>query len=100
MANNGDVFPSGFLPLPTGNVRTDDIVTLYREHPVFTGLRDSSQFKGRCGALRVRPDLRRLAGPGVRLDGRPARGRSALPVRPAGRGRHGTRRGAARRGPA
>ena len=50
VANNGYVFPSGFLPLPTGNVRTDDIVTLYREHPVFTGLRDASQFKGRCGA--------------------------------------------------
>ncbi len=49
VANNGFVFPSGFLPLPTGNVRTDDIVTLYREHPVFTGLRDASQFKGRCG---------------------------------------------------
>ena len=49
VANNGFVFPSGFLPLPTGNVRTDDIVTLYREHPVFTGLRDSTQFKGRCG---------------------------------------------------
>jgi radical SAM protein len=49
VANNGYVFPSGFLPLPTGNVRTDDIVTLYREHPVFTGLRDTTQYKGRCG---------------------------------------------------
>ena len=49
VANNGYVFPSGFLPLPTGNVRTDSIVDLYREHPVFTGLRDASQFKGRCG---------------------------------------------------
>jgi radical SAM protein with 4Fe4S-binding SPASM domain len=49
VASNGYVFPSGFLPLPVGNVRTDDLVALYREHPVFTGLRDSSQFKGRCG---------------------------------------------------
>ncbi len=49
VANNGFVFPSGFLPLPTGNVRTDDVVALYREHPVFTGLRDTSAFKGRCG---------------------------------------------------
>ncbi|HET9435494.1 MAG TPA: TIGR04053 family radical SAM/SPASM domain-containing protein [Candidatus Limnocylindrales bacterium] len=49
VANNGFVFPSGFLPLPVGNVRTDDIVTLYREHPVFTGLRDPRNFKGRCG---------------------------------------------------
>ena len=28
---------------------TDDLVTIYRTHPVFTGLRDSSQIKGRCG---------------------------------------------------
>jgi radical SAM protein with 4Fe4S-binding SPASM domain len=49
VSHNGFVFPSGFLPLATGNVREDDIVALYREHPVFTGLRDTSQFKGRCG---------------------------------------------------
>jgi radical SAM protein len=49
VSSNGTVFPSGFLPLPVGNVRTDDPVTLYRSHPVFTGLRDVNQFKGRCG---------------------------------------------------
>lgn len=49
VANNGFVFPSGFLPLPVGNVRTDDIVELYRNHPVFTALRDTRQLKGRCG---------------------------------------------------
>jgi AdoMet-dependent heme synthase len=48
VANNGYVFPSGFLPLPTGNVRTDDIVRLYREHPVFMALRDTTQYRGRC----------------------------------------------------
>ena len=50
VAHDGNVYPSGFLPLAVGNVRTDDLVTLYREHPVFTSLRDTSQFKGRCGA--------------------------------------------------
>jgi radical SAM protein len=50
VAHDGNVYPSGFLPLPVGNVRTDDLVALYREHPVFTSLRDTSQFKGRCGA--------------------------------------------------
>jgi AdoMet-dependent heme synthase len=49
ISNNGTVFPSGFLPLPVGNVRVDDPVALYREHPVFRSLRDVSQFKGRCG---------------------------------------------------
>ncbi len=46
----GDVFPSGFLPVAVGNVRTDDVVALYRGHPTFTSLRDTSQYKGRCGA--------------------------------------------------
>jgi radical SAM protein len=50
VAHDGSVYPSGFLPLPVGNVRTDDIVRLYREHEVFTSLRDTAQFKGRCGA--------------------------------------------------
>lgn len=50
VAYDGSVYPSGFLPLAVGNVRTDDLVTLYRGHPVFTSLRDTSQYKGRCGA--------------------------------------------------
>jgi radical SAM protein len=49
VSSNGTVYPSGFLPLPVGNVRVDDPVTLYRTHPVFTGLRDVDQLKGRCG---------------------------------------------------
>ncbi|HJW21157.1 MAG TPA: TIGR04053 family radical SAM/SPASM domain-containing protein [Candidatus Limnocylindrales bacterium] len=49
VSNNGTVFPSGFLPLPVGNVRVDDPVALYREHPVFASLRDVDQLKGRCG---------------------------------------------------
>jgi radical SAM protein len=46
---DGVVYPSGFLPLPLGNVRTDDLVTLYREHPVLVDLRNVGSFKGRCG---------------------------------------------------
>ena len=49
VSHRGDVCPSGFLPLSTGNVRQDDIVELYREHPLFLSLRDVSRFKGRCG---------------------------------------------------
>lgn len=50
VAHDGAVYPSGFLPLAVGNVRTDDVVTLYREHPVFTSLRDTTRYMGRCGA--------------------------------------------------
>jgi radical SAM protein len=49
IAFDGSVHPSGFLPVSTGNVRTDDIVELYRTHPVFTSLRDVTKYKGRCG---------------------------------------------------
>ena len=45
----GDVYPSGFLPYRTGNVRTDDVVELYREHPMFKSLRDPGALKGKSG---------------------------------------------------
>ncbi len=50
ISHDGNVFPSGFLPVAVGNVRSDDIVDLYRDHPTFTSLRDTTQYKGRCGA--------------------------------------------------
>jgi radical SAM protein len=50
----GQVMPSGFLPLPVGNVRTEDPVTLYRRSPLFRSLRDSSVLKGRCGRCEFR----------------------------------------------
>lgn len=49
IAYDGSVHPSGFLPVKTGNVRSDDVVELYRSHPVFTSLRDVTTYKGRCG---------------------------------------------------
>jgi MoaA/NifB/PqqE/SkfB family radical SAM enzyme len=45
----GNICPSGFLPLPAGNVRRDDLVAVYREHPLFVGLRDPARLGGRCG---------------------------------------------------
>jgi MoaA/NifB/PqqE/SkfB family radical SAM enzyme len=45
----GNICPSGFLPLPTGNVRRDDLVAVYREHPLFVALRDPARLGGRCG---------------------------------------------------
>ena len=50
IAANGDVTPSGFLPLPAGNVRRADAVEIYRRAPLFRLLRASEQFHGRCGA--------------------------------------------------
>jgi len=50
IGHDGTVNPSGFLPIPLGNVREASIVDLYRDHPVMRGLREPEAFKGRCGA--------------------------------------------------
>jgi MoaA/NifB/PqqE/SkfB family radical SAM enzyme len=49
ISHTGDVQPSGFLPLTAGNVRTDDVVSLYRDSHVFRTLRRPDLFGGRCG---------------------------------------------------
>jgi len=50
----GDIQPSGFLPLTTGNVRRDSPVDVYRNHPIFTALRDPDRLGGRCGRCEYR----------------------------------------------
>ncbi len=45
----GQIHPSGFLPIDCGNVRTDSLVETYRNHRVFTDLRDPSRVEGKCG---------------------------------------------------
>ena len=54
VSHRGDIMPSGFLPLAAGNVRRDDVVDVYRNHPVFRSLRDPSRLKGRCGRCEYR----------------------------------------------
>jgi AdoMet-dependent heme synthase len=50
----GDIQPSGFLPLTAGNVRTDDVIDVYRHPQVFTDLRTPDKIKGRCGVCEYR----------------------------------------------
>lgn len=45
----GTVHPSGFLPVPAGNIRDQPLARIYRESELFTGLRDLSRLGGRCG---------------------------------------------------
>ena len=46
---NGDVYPSGFLPLPLGNVRKEPLKSIYtRGEGVISKLREG-ELKGRCG---------------------------------------------------
>ncbi len=50
----GTICPSGFLPMAAGNVRRDNLVAVYRDHPLFTSLRDPSRLGGRCGRCEYR----------------------------------------------
>ncbi len=53
IAYNGDVYPSGFLPLAVGNVRRGRLAEIYRESPILKRLR-SAEFEGRCGKCEFR----------------------------------------------
>jgi radical SAM protein with 4Fe4S-binding SPASM domain len=50
----GEIYPSGFLPLSGGNVRRDELIDVYREHPLFRALREPSLLEGKCGACEFR----------------------------------------------
>lgn len=50
ISHTGEVFPSGFLPLAAGNIRNQPLAKIYRESPLFVGLRDAGKLGGKCGA--------------------------------------------------
>ncbi len=45
---NGDVYPSGFLPLSLGNVRETRLTEIYQRHPLLRSIR-AAEFSGPCG---------------------------------------------------
>ena len=53
VSNEGAIHPSGFLPLTLGNVRQDDVVDVYRSHPLLLRIR-ATDFGGRCGRCAYR----------------------------------------------
>ena len=48
VAANGDVYPSGFLPMSLGNVRDQHLASIYRNNPLLRLIRDAA-FIGACG---------------------------------------------------
>ena len=50
VSHRGEIFPSGFLPIACGNVRTSDPIEIYRHHPAFRELRDADALTGKCHA--------------------------------------------------
>jgi radical SAM protein len=49
VGSNGDVYPSGFLPIALGNVRQNSLIDVYRDHPLLRSIR-SARFEGPCGS--------------------------------------------------
>jgi radical SAM protein len=49
VSSQGQIYPSGFLPLAAGNVRSNHLVDVYRHSPLFCALHDSARFRGKCG---------------------------------------------------
>jgi radical SAM protein len=48
VASNGDVYPSGFMPLRLGTIREESLVGIYRDHELLRSIR-SADFTGHCG---------------------------------------------------
>jgi radical SAM protein len=49
VASNGDIYPSGFLPLVLGNISVSGVIDTYREDPTLRSIR-AADFSGACGA--------------------------------------------------
>jgi len=45
----GEVYPSGFLPLKAGSVKTQSLTDIYRNSPLLMSLRDTANLHGKCG---------------------------------------------------
>lgn len=50
----GEILPSGFLPIPAGNVRRESIIEIYRNSRLFMELQDPDKLKGKCGICEFR----------------------------------------------
>src|SRR5579883_1163115 len=54
ISHTGEICPSGFLPSPVGNVRTDNLLEVYREDAMMQRLRSPETFGGKCGVCEFR----------------------------------------------
>ena len=54
VSHTGEIYPSGFLPLASGNVRRHSLAAVYRESPLFRVLRNADNLGGKCGDCEYR----------------------------------------------
>jgi MoaA/NifB/PqqE/SkfB family radical SAM enzyme len=70
ISHDGEISPSGFLPLSAGNAKLQNPTIVYRDSLLFRALRDVDRFEGRCGVC----EYRRICG-GSRARAHAAHGR-------------------------
>src|SRR5687768_7328942 len=49
VSHTGEVFPCGYLPMSSGNVKALGLPRIWRDSQVFADLRDDSRLEGKCG---------------------------------------------------
>lgn len=49
VSHTGEVFPCGYLPVSSGNVKDTPFPEIWRESQIFAELRDDSNITGKCG---------------------------------------------------
>jgi radical SAM protein len=54
VAHNGEVYPSGFMPIQCGGFPTDNVVETYQRSALFQALRNPQRLKGKCGVCKFR----------------------------------------------
>ncbi|MGZ4409338.1 MAG: TIGR04053 family radical SAM/SPASM domain-containing protein [Gaiellaceae bacterium] len=82
VGHDGEIHPSGFLPLSLGNVKRDDIVHVYRTHPLLRRIR-TADFSGRCGRCTFRDLCGGSRARAFAASGDPLAGDPACAFRPA-----------------
>ena len=54
VSHSGEVFPCGYLPITSGNVKTTPLATIWRSSRLFADLRDDAKLTGKCGLCEYR----------------------------------------------
>jgi AdoMet-dependent heme synthase len=49
VSHTGEVFPCGYLPVSSGNIKDRPLPEIWRESQIFADLRDASKLEGKCG---------------------------------------------------
>ena len=63
VSHTGEVFPCGYLPVSSGNVKQTPLPKIWRDSAVFADLRDDSKLEGQVRPVRVRQSLHGLPRP-------------------------------------